>query len=160
MVYTTSVYRTLLAKSFAPGGRRGWWPFQNNPWQYTSHAIGYLAPAQPGDSIRNLLLLLLMWQEAMRRHARLLRRFCHYLRRRNGILQVLHGVSGQVNEIGILCLKVYIQIAHCWSCGCWRLLQSRMGGYSYQGNRKGPPNPTTTTLAPTIHDGCRDPSGR
>ncbi len=30
-------------------GRRGWWPFQDKPWQHTSHAFGYLAPAAPGS---------------------------------------------------------------------------------------------------------------
>lgn len=39
------------AKSFEFGGRKNWWPFQDKPWQHTSHAIGYLAPAQPGSSL-------------------------------------------------------------------------------------------------------------
>lgn len=39
------------AKSFAPGSRKSWWPFQDKPWQYASHAIGYLAPAQPGTAL-------------------------------------------------------------------------------------------------------------
>ena len=30
-------------------GGRNWWPFQDKPWQHTSHAFGYLAPAAPGS---------------------------------------------------------------------------------------------------------------
>lgn len=30
-------------------GRPGWWPFQDKPWQHTSHVFGYLAPAAPGS---------------------------------------------------------------------------------------------------------------
>jgi hypothetical protein len=26
---------------------RGWWPFQDKPWQHTAHAFGFLAPASP-----------------------------------------------------------------------------------------------------------------
>src|SRR5579859_349947 len=31
-------------------GSRSWWPFQDKPWQHTSHAFGYLAPAAPGSA--------------------------------------------------------------------------------------------------------------
>lgn len=29
---------------------RGWWPFQDKPWQHTAHAFGFLAPALPGSA--------------------------------------------------------------------------------------------------------------
>ena len=33
-------------------GMRGWWPFQDKPWQHTAHAFGYLAPAvAPGGPL-------------------------------------------------------------------------------------------------------------
>jgi hypothetical protein len=28
---------------------KGWWPFQDKPWQHTAHAFGYLAPTKPGN---------------------------------------------------------------------------------------------------------------
>src|SRR6266705_2171349 len=31
-------------------GGRNWWPFQDKPWQHTSHAFGYLAPVAPGHA--------------------------------------------------------------------------------------------------------------
>ena len=32
-------------------GTRRLWPFQDRPWQHTSHAFGYLAPASPGSDL-------------------------------------------------------------------------------------------------------------
>ena len=42
------------AKSFA-GGAKWYWPFEDKPWQHTSHAFGYLAPAAPGTSALPIL---------------------------------------------------------------------------------------------------------
>src|ERR1044072_1247473 len=35
-------------------GGRWFWPFQDKPWQYTAHAFGYLAPAQPGNALLSI----------------------------------------------------------------------------------------------------------
>ena len=32
-------------------GTRRLWPFQDRPWQHTSHAFGYLAPTSPGSDL-------------------------------------------------------------------------------------------------------------
>src|SRR5437868_13284383 len=37
------------SKAFESRGRKSWWPFQDKPWQHTSHAFGYLAPSLPGS---------------------------------------------------------------------------------------------------------------
>lgn len=31
------------------GSQRGWWPFEDKPWQHTAHTFGYLAPHVPGN---------------------------------------------------------------------------------------------------------------
>ena len=33
------------------GGLADWWPFRDRAWQHTAHAIGYLAPTQPGAEL-------------------------------------------------------------------------------------------------------------
>jgi hypothetical protein len=33
-------------------GGKGWWPFQDKPWQHTAHAFGHLPSAPPGDGMR------------------------------------------------------------------------------------------------------------
>jgi len=46
------------AQTFAMG--KSWWPFQDQPWQYTAHTFGYLAPSshisgpQPVHHIENI----------------------------------------------------------------------------------------------------------
>lgn len=41
----------------APGSRgalgftKGFWPFQDRPWQHTAHSFGHLAPAAPGEDL-------------------------------------------------------------------------------------------------------------
>jgi hypothetical protein len=46
------VSRVRTADQAFAGGRPGWWPFQDRPWQHTAHAFGYLAPAAPGTKTR------------------------------------------------------------------------------------------------------------
>jgi hypothetical protein len=41
------VAQDTQSKSFELRGRKSWWPFQDKPWQHTSHAFGYLAPSLP-----------------------------------------------------------------------------------------------------------------
>jgi hypothetical protein len=36
-------------QTFKLGERKGWWPFQDKPWQYTAHTFGYLASAAFGS---------------------------------------------------------------------------------------------------------------
>src|SRR5438309_745586 len=44
------VAQDTQSKSFFESrGRKSWWPFQDKPWQHTSHAFGYLAPSLPGS---------------------------------------------------------------------------------------------------------------
>ncbi len=41
------VAQDTQSKAFESRGRKSWWPFQDKPWQHTSHAFGYLAPSLP-----------------------------------------------------------------------------------------------------------------
>ena len=41
------VAQDTQSKAFELRGRKSWWPFQDKPWQHTSHAFGYLAPSLP-----------------------------------------------------------------------------------------------------------------
>jgi hypothetical protein len=36
-------------QTFRLGERKGFWPFQDKPWQYTAHTFGYLASAASGN---------------------------------------------------------------------------------------------------------------
>ncbi|HEX6289863.1 MAG TPA: hypothetical protein VFZ66_11760 [Herpetosiphonaceae bacterium] len=37
-------------RSTSFGGIKSLWPFQDKPWQHTTHAFGYLAPSAPGST--------------------------------------------------------------------------------------------------------------
>ena len=39
------------ARNVETFGKSGFWPFQDKPWQHTSHAFGYLAPAAPDTEL-------------------------------------------------------------------------------------------------------------
>ncbi len=58
------VGEVVLAESLEPKDERGqpipyrsagWWPFQDQPWQHTAHAFGYLAPVPPGSAAQPIL---------------------------------------------------------------------------------------------------------
>src|SRR5579863_1018093 len=95
---------------------------------------------------------------------------CQDLRNVDGILLRRQGASGRVSGIGMRWLKIWIGIARCWCCGCWKRLRgleawdvrvhgplqgkcfggSLAGGLVGAGDHEGPPRPASSALAPTV----------